>query len=421
MTKKKAKRSFDGKVKSSSTDYGKPPVYLVSPLLSPQLTFSVFTVDATTAALADPPPYARAVAGMIRGARRGMSLVATHSEQGSWIVGVGGKGGTTVIYDPITTKTFEGPELSYPKHNPILISLDSKVYAISRRPRVYEKKFDFEPWFESLSFRKGVPTISGSNNFSFWKTLPPPPFFPCSLDPLEYRNPPDVSVSSYAAIGSHILLSPDHDSLQSAAGTYAFHVVEKKWEKVCDDNLPFVGQAVALGDGLFAACYTTRHNDLVATATTAAVFHMSIIVKASSTIPAAGASAAKLTVRLLSIHPLASEGDPTLPILCPTGKGGSFCPTLLPLLCPTGKGSFCSIKLGSCHDGFHQDNYDSYRQQIILATFKIDNVKAVLTACQTESPQVPVVQVQHQNQPCTLHGPFPFKNFRMPVIAALSM
>ncbi|KAK3139229.1 hypothetical protein QOZ80_5AG0379900 [Eleusine coracana subsp. coracana] len=374
--KKKAKRSFDGNKVKSSTDYGKPPVYLVSPLLSPQLTFSVFTVDATTAALADPPPRARAVAGMIRGARRGMSLVATHSEQGSWIVGVGGKGGTTVIYDLSTTKTFEGPELSYPKHNPILISLDSKVYAISRRPRVHDKKYDFEPWFESLSFRKGIPTIS---------------------------------VSSYAAIGSHILLSPD--SLQS--GTFAFHVVEKKWDKVCDDNLPFVGQAVALGDGLFAACYTTA---------TAAIFHMSIIVKGSSTIPAAGASA-KLTVRLLSIHSLASEGDPTLPILCPTGKGGSFCPTL-PLLCPTGKGSFCSIKLGA----FHQGNYDSHRQQIILAGFKIDNIKAVLTACQTESAdeankalQVPLVQVQHQNQPYTLHGPFPFKNFRMPVIAALSM
>ncbi|GJN22684.1 hypothetical protein PR202_gb10276 [Eleusine coracana subsp. coracana] len=161
--KAKRKRSFgcadlgdDGKVKSS-TDHGQP-VYLVSPLLSGpgQSTFSVSMVEAA-ADVAD-PPRARTVAE-IPGARHGMSFVATHSAQGSWIVGVGGKEGNTVIYDPSAMKTFEGPGLSYPKHQPILISLDSKVYAISRRPTVYDNKYDFVPWFESLSFKKGVPGI----------------------------------------------------------------------------------------------------------------------------------------------------------------------------------------------------------------------------------------------------------------------
>ncbi|GJM97230.1 hypothetical protein PR202_ga14140 [Eleusine coracana subsp. coracana] len=341
------------------------------------------------AALADgaDPPRARTVAG-IPGARRGMSFVATHSVQGSWIVGVGGKEGNTVIYDPSAMKTFEGPEVSYPKHQPILISLDSKVYAISRRPTVYDKKYDFVPWFESLSFKKGVPGISGEK-FSFWKALPPPPFFPFMLDPLEYCNPPTVSVSSYAAFGSHILLSPDCKE----TGTYAFHVVEETWEKVCNNNMPFVGQAVALGGGLFAAC-STIHNNF---ATAAIVFRMSIIK--GSSIP--GASV-KLIVRSLSTLPLASMGDPPLPLLCPAGKG-----------------SFCSIKLGQgfCEGKDHV--------QIILTAFKIDNIEAVLTASQTEHADASVLQlpveVHHQNQTYLLEAPFPFKNPCMPVIALLSM
>jgi hypothetical protein len=36
-------------------------------------------------------------------------------------------------------------------------------------------------------------------------------------------------------------------------GTYAFHVVNKTWEKIHDENLPFVGQVVPLCGSLFAA------------------------------------------------------------------------------------------------------------------------------------------------------------------------
>ncbi|TVU27175.1 hypothetical protein EJB05_29762 [Eragrostis curvula] len=375
----------DDKVKSS-TDYSKP-VYLVAPPLSGQRAPSVFMVEAAALADGADPPPARTVA-QIRGARGGMSFVATHSEQGSWIVGVGGPRGHTVIYDPSTMKTFEGPELSKPKHKPILISIGSKVYAISRRPKVHaHTKSDFEPWFESLSFSEGAPSITGEN-FRSWKTLPPPPFFPSLLDPLEFLNPPTISVSSYVAIGSHILLSTDCKE----TGTYAFDVVEEIWEKVCDDNLPFGGQAVALGGSLFAACCTI-HNNFARAVT---VFHMSI---KSSSIPMASS---KLATRVLSLHPVASErGSP------------------LPLLCPTGKGCFCSIRLGSSCG----NNLD--RPQIILTAFKIDNFEAVLTACQTGYSdamdlQVPV-PVRHQNQTYLLPGPFQLKNSLMPVIASISM
>ncbi|TVU36546.1 hypothetical protein EJB05_18483 [Eragrostis curvula] len=377
----------DGKVKSSK-DFAKP-VYLVAPLMSEEPAHSVFMVEAAAVADGDEPPRARTVAGL-PGSRHAMSFVATHSEQGSWIVGVGGIGGGTIIYDPVTMKTVRGPDLAYPKRKPILISLGSKVYAISRRPRVHDSKFDFEPWFESLSFRKGVPSIY-RHDLPSWKSLPAPPFFPCFLDPIEYRNPPRTSVASYAAVGSHILISLDC----SEVGTYAFHVVEKTWEKVCDENLPFVGQAVPLGGSLFAACYAINLR------TTAAILHISINSSLTSV------ASSKLTTSVLSIleYPVSSVGDP------------------LPHLCPNGKGSFCFTWLGPSrriHKASHANDL-----QIILTTFKIDNMDSILAACQTESAeakdlQVPV-QVKHQNQTYKLHGPSAFRDSPMPVIASLSI
>jgi hypothetical protein len=87
-----------------------------------------------------------------------MSFVAAHSKHGSWIVGVGGglRAGT-IIFDPRTLKTFRGPRLAYPKREPVLISHGSEIYAISRRPLVV-RPIDCEPWFECLSFNKGVPS-----------------------------------------------------------------------------------------------------------------------------------------------------------------------------------------------------------------------------------------------------------------------
>lgn len=89
-----------------------------------------------------------------------------------------------------------------------------------------------------------------------------------------------------------------------------------------------------------------------------------------------------------------------------------------------GKASFCSILLGpSVGSSKIASNVND--QKIILTSFKIDNMEAVLTACQTESAeakdlQVPV-QVKYQNQTYKLHGPSPFRNSPMPVITSLFM
>jgi hypothetical protein len=164
----------------------------------------------------------------------------------------------------------------------------------------------------------------------------------------------------------------------------AFHVVKITWEKVSDKSLPFVVQAVPLGGSLFAACSTT----------TAAIFHMSINGSSS---PVA------LTTTLLSTlqYPVTSVGYP------------------LPLFCPMGEGSFCSICFDSSRGSDRND------MQIILTASKIDNMEAILTACQAESVeakdlQVPV-QVKYQNKTYKLHGPSPFKNSPIAVISSLSL
>lgn len=171
-------------------------VYLVAALWAKQQpqSYSVFMVDAAAVAVAvgnDDPPSARALADL-PDAEHGMSFVTTHSEHGTWIVGVGGRGGSTTIYDPRSTPaagTLRSPELSYPKDEPIMISHSGKVYALSRRPKVHRKSnLDFPPWFESLSFKKGVACIY-HDGCPYWKHLPPPPCFPCLLDPWEFRYP----------------------------------------------------------------------------------------------------------------------------------------------------------------------------------------------------------------------------------------
>ncbi|CAL5024109.1 unnamed protein product [Urochloa decumbens] len=282
MVSKKAtkRRRGDDDAAESTAEFAKL-VFLVGALWAEQPSYSVFMVDAAAAAAAEGNelPSARTLGGGLPGAEHGMSFVTAHSQHGTWIVGVGGLGGSAIIYDPSTPgATLRAPEL-YPKQEPIPISHGGKGYAISRRPRGHlNLNLDFPPWFESLSFRKGVPCIYHDGCPS-WKWLPPPPCFPCFLDPWEYRHPPDISISSYAAVDSHILISLQ----QEETGTCAFHVVKKTWEKVCDKNLPFVGQAVPLGGSLFAACRVTPNNASAA----ASVFHMSI--KASTpVVPAAG-------------------------------------------------------------------------------------------------------------------------------------
>ncbi|CAL4971518.1 unnamed protein product [Urochloa decumbens] len=369
MVSKKAtkRRRGDDDAAESTAEFAKP-VFLVGTLWAEQPSYSVFMVDAAAAAVAEGNelPSARALAGGLPGAEHGMSFVAAHSQHGTWIVGVGGLGGSAIIYDPSTPVVRSGVHLNL--------------------------NLDFPPWFESLSFRKGVPCIYHDGCPS-WKWLPPPPCFPCFLDPWEYRHPPDISISSYAVVDSHILISLQ----QEETGTYAFHVVKKTWEKVCDKNLPFVGQAVPLGGSLFAACRVTPNN---ASAAAASVFHMSI--KASTPVVPS-----KLTACLIQEFPVAVEGE--IPRL---------------LFCPLGRGSFCSIRLGSCQ----QSRKAKYLKhlQIVLTAFQMDNIDAILTACQTESATAKdlygALQVKQENQIYKFKGKSRFvASLHMPVVAALSM
>lgn len=361
----------------SSAEFSKP-VYVVARGLAAN---SVFVVDAAAVAGGNLREPARHL-GELPASIRGMSFVAAHSKHGSWIVAVGGRTGRTIIYDPSTLEGFRGPGLCCPKRKPVLISHGSKVYAISRTPSVHLRRtLDFEPWFESLNFNKGIPCVL-NEEYSEWKSLPPPPFFPCLLDPLEFRNPPKISISSYAAVDSHILFSPQQEDV----GTYAFHVVEKTWEKVWDENLPFVGQAVHLGGNLFAAACRVISNNFVVTAS---VFRMSIKVSMSPAV------SHKLSVILVKQFPVASDGKIPRPLFCPLGKGG-----------------FCVIRKVS-----FRPNKECLKMS--LTSFQMDNIQPMLTACQTESADSGDMLVELKVEQFMV--PSQYLPSPLTVVAALSM
>ncbi|PWZ06422.1 hypothetical protein Zm00014a_009113 [Zea mays] len=397
----KRKTSGDGVVESPADEFAKPaddtkgspaefakPVYLVAARDDDPAAYSVLEIDA--AAGGDEPPRIRTVAGLTGFiSEPGMSFVAAHSKHGSWIVGVGGglRAGT-IIFDPRTLKTFRGPRLRYPKREPVLISHGSEIYAISRRPLVV-RPIDCEPWFECLSFNKGVPS-KDCGLCVHWSILPPPPFFPCFLNPYEFRNPPKITVSSYAVVGSYILISPQPELV---VGTYAFHVVNKTWEKIHDENLPFVGQAVPLCGSLFAAC-PISNNSITASAS---VFHMSIKVPPSTLV--AAVSTPSLSIQGFKV--VASEYK--IP---------------WPLFCPRGKGSFCFIRLGSsCR---RQSRKALKRLKVSLTALWIENIEAIMTHCQSQGAKAKdllvAVQVKEQSHTCKSKG-----LFGMAVVAAFSM
>ncbi|XBJ11133.1 hypothetical protein VPH35_015880 [Triticum aestivum] len=342
----------------SSPEFAKP-VYLVAERLFHRTPYSLLMVDAAAGGGHKAPP-ARNL-GAFPGAKRGMSFVAAHSKHGSWIVGVGGRRGYTVIYDPSTQAQLSGPDLRCPKHeNP-----------------------------------SSSPTEASS--------LPPPPFFPCSLRPEEFRSPPDITVSSYAAVGPYILISLE----QQDQGTCAFHVVEKTWEKVSDKGLPFVGQAVPLGGSLFAGCSVISKTGPLPgdspVSPAASVFHMSI--KASST-PSAPP---ELTATLLSIQELAGELLWEIPRL---------------FFCPLGKGSFCSIRKGIICEYYGRESKCVVDMPIILSTFHVDDIEAILAACQTERGEAQdlqvAVQVKQHDRTDKIKARARWLP-GMPVVAALSM
>ncbi|KAF8649978.1 hypothetical protein HU200_064136 [Digitaria exilis] len=183
------------------------------------------------------------------------------------------------------------------------------------------------------------------------------------MTPEEFRNPPDISVSSYAAVGPYILMSLE----QRDKGTYGFHVVKKTWEKVGDNGLPFVGHGVPLGGSLFAACGVNGDRAV-------SVFHMSI--KASST-PAASPEIATsvLSIQELPLaFPLASKGEIPQPDFFPLGKG-----------------SFCSIRKAACQS--QESNCLVDLQIIKLTAFQMDNVEEANLAA-----EAPVQLGQHNHR-----------------------
>uniref|UniRef100_I1R3X6 Uncharacterized protein n=1 Tax=Oryza glaberrima TaxID=4538 RepID=I1R3X6_ORYGL len=319
------KRKPDGDGVGESTDeFAKPlddtmefakPVYLVAVREDDQAAYSILKIDA--AAGNDEPPRVRAVAVLTTGTERGMSFVTAHSKHGSWIVGVGGglRAGT-IIFDPSTLKTFQGPRLGYPKHKPVLISHGSE---------------------------------------------------------------PELAV-----------------------GTYAFHVVNKVWEKVHDKNLPFLGQAVPLGGSLFAAWPISA-----ASTSAASVFHMSI--KISSSIPVAPVTVSTPSLSIQEFMLVASEDK--IP---------------WPLFCPMGKGSFCCIRLTPSRRWHsHKIKYLNKEVKVLSTAFRIKNIEAIMTHCQSQrgkaKDQLLAVQMKEQRHKCESNGLLGLLGSGMPVIAALSM
>ncbi|KAF8705717.1 hypothetical protein HU200_030913 [Digitaria exilis] len=130
---------MDGDTTQSSAEFAKP-VYLVAVREDDPAAYSVLQIDAAAVASGDgddEPPRVRSVAGLPIADEPGMSFVAAHSKHGSWIVGVGGgQRARTIIFDPRTLETFQGPRLAYPKHEPILISHGGELQQGRAQPRV---------------------------------------------------------------------------------------------------------------------------------------------------------------------------------------------------------------------------------------------------------------------------------------------
>ncbi|KAG2644420.1 hypothetical protein PVAP13_2KG203090 [Panicum virgatum] len=227
----------------------------------------------------------------LRYGRCDIFFAAVRTRYGPRIVGLGQD--RNLIYNPETSKEVQGPPLLDRLAHPVLIPHGSELFALSRSPSVFLGA-DFMPWFFIFDLDKDAG----------WRSLPPPPVFPCRLNPLEYRDPPEVRVAAYAVVGSHILLSVQQDK-----GTCAFDVDARKWEMEDDRNLPFVGQAVSLGGHRFVACSRARGG-------TAAVYRIEV-VPAGTTEPT---GRAELSVSIIEL-PVKSKGIVPGQLLCAMGTG----------------------------------------------------------------------------------------------------
>ncbi|WVZ72753.1 hypothetical protein U9M48_021164 [Paspalum notatum var. saurae] len=284
-TRKKKEKAASSEAPGEATAMKQPVSYLVVEHGVDDPTHSVLKV---AGAGAHPLLYGK----------RGMSFAAVGTRHGPRIVGVGPD---TLIYDPKTSTEVLGPRLFRDMLHPVLIPHGSKLYALSRCPAVVGS-VDFMPWFFSFDLNDYRDYRAG------WLDLPPPPIFPCRINPLEYRNPPEVRVASYAMVGSHILLSVQKDKQDK--GTCAFDVDTKSWEIVDDKNLPFTGQAVPLDGHRFVACSKARDG-------AAAVYYMRVFRPEAT-------STGKMEMYITEL-PVESKGI-IVPgqFLCTMGTGGRF-------------------------------------------------------------------------------------------------
>ncbi|KAM0847667.1 hypothetical protein ACQ4PT_054867 [Festuca glaucescens] len=151
----------------------------------------------------------------------------------------------TIIFDTEKQSVIRGPELKSVKSYPTLLPIDHKIYALSRSPSVVGP-LNFAPWFEVFDI-SSAREVDGRLTNCKWSRLKRLPFFPWELTPGDYLCPPSVTVKSYAAVGSRILVS-----VTRHVGTYAFDTSSNEWSTSDDKNcLPFVNGAIAHSPGLF--------------------------------------------------------------------------------------------------------------------------------------------------------------------------
>ncbi|KAL6609515.1 hypothetical protein ACP70R_039484 [Stipagrostis hirtigluma subsp. patula] len=93
----------------------------------------------------------------------GKMFIAVRSRRRSWIVGVGGDNGDTVVFDTETENVIEGPNLNSAKWCPVLTTVGDKVYAMSRNPS-WTTDPDFPPWFEVLDLSDATVVTSADSS-----------------------------------------------------------------------------------------------------------------------------------------------------------------------------------------------------------------------------------------------------------------
>lgn len=335
----------------SETATAKQPIYLVVEH-GVEPTHSVIEVTAGAAPC------------RLKSSKHGMSFAAVGTAYGPRIVGLGLD--RTTLYDPKASAEYSAPRLVYSKMHPVLIAHGCKLHALSRRPSVVPGR-DFMPWFQVLDLNDDIEDLG-------WRELPPPPIFPCRINPLEYRDRIEVRVSSYAVVGSHILLSVQEDK---GTGTCAFHVDAEQWEMVDDKNLPFVGQAVPLGGCRFVACSKEKGG-------AAAVYDIEVLRPENSVTGKTELSTVELQVISKGIVP---------------GQ----------LLCSMGKGSFSSFDIRSVDPG---PDAKLYKAQIVHRNYQVEG-----DVTGTDS----VVIAMQRRQIFELENALGHLAYPSPVVAALTL